>query len=252
MDTDSQTVVQDPESEYPIKQFLELVLLEKIKTCVNPYVTYETLVLRVFQDLAHLTHIPWSGILDAVARPCVLDSKLHDIILSLWEERKRNTTLDEQQALERLLGHDHVRHADILKLASYLGKPNNGDMKPIWKLFAVDGLSGSELKNYADNFKRDDFKWQHAQAVRELYAFVDTPETMKEIVEMAFEGTTTCTGSVATCVDLYLRMVPRIKDVKQWKLAQMEEKKGKKTLKRKAEELTVEEGSTSEVKTTDE
>lgn len=242
METSSTSTPSDTQyfTEQPEKDLLDHLILRELSRVNNFHLTQETIILRVLINLASSAHLPWSSVVETVTRPCLLDADLHNQIMALWEERKRNTTLDETQTLERLLGHDYVRPTDLLKLAAYLVKLKPTDMKPVWKLFAVDGFLGTDPKMYVDSFKNDEVKQEHAHAIRHLYSFVDTPELMKEIVDVAFERVLDekardVEGEVSSCVDLYIKMVPRIKEVKEWKIQQVEDAKKIKRVKKRKE-----------------
>lgn len=200
--------------------YLDLLILREMGG--NPYLTRETILMRIFKKLAQTAGVPWENIVD-VSRTCFLNHTLHLQIASIWDERKR--TADEQHCFERLMGNDHVRITDLVKFANILAKgPLN---KKICKLFAVDGFLGSDLKRYVVSFKEDEVNNEHVRAVRELYNHVDTPDEIKSIVQAAFDKQT----DASPLVSLYVERVPKIDRVKELKLQQAEVKLSKKPCK---------------------
>ncbi|GFT41589.1 uncharacterized protein TNCV_944461 [Trichonephila clavipes] len=68
-------------------------------------------------------HLPWSHILELSRQaPYLMDSNLHQDLLKIWHQRSKNTTLDEQHCVERILGRDSVRSTDLMKLIGILHK----------------------------------------------------------------------------------------------------------------------------------
>ncbi|GFV88328.1 uncharacterized protein TNCV_858811 [Trichonephila clavipes] len=82
-----------------------------------------------------------------------MDSHLHQDLLKIWHQRSKNTTLDEQHCVERILGRDNVRSSDLIKLSGILHKIS--DPKTVCEFFAMDGYQGDDPKKYVELFRYD-------------------------------------------------------------------------------------------------
>ncbi|GFR03128.1 uncharacterized protein TNCT_478191 [Trichonephila clavata] len=158
----------------------------------NPHLTFETLVQRLLKRVAHSFHLPWSHVLEVSRQaPYLMDSHLHQDLLQIWTLRSKNTTLDEQHYIERILGRDNVRSSDLNKLASILHKIS--DPKTVYEFFAMDGFHGEDPKKYIDMFRYDaeGTRGKHVRAVRQLYrsGLVQTPQECRSFLESIFDGT---------------------------------------------------------------
>ncbi|GBO21319.1 hypothetical protein AVEN_237935-1 [Araneus ventricosus] len=216
--------------ELPVQALLE----QELKQCENPHVTYETLVLRLVKRLLLQLNLPWSHVLETVRQgPCLMDEKLHDTLQKMWNRRKRPVTLDEQHCVERVLGHDHNRVGDMMKLASVLNKI--ADPSDVYHFFAMDGLLGDDPKRYVDVFRYgpEDVQYHHVAAVRFLYAegHVEHPAAMKEMLEGVLAGEDASDGPRSLYV-FYVGGNRAVKEIADWR-RELEEKSKK---KRSAEE----------------
>lgn len=239
--------------------YRDLLLLE-LEAVKQPKTTLEALVIGILKRLARIALVNWDSVLEVTSRQYILDGDLQQCLISLWEDRKRttNTTPDEQHVFERLLAYENVKQSDLMKMSTYLGKglanlPPGENSKALWRFFAVDGYMGnSDLKLYLEHFRNDEVKLEHARAVRKLYDFAETPNEIQEAMQVAFgkvlnvERANTF-PSCDMCVETYMKMVPRIKEVMEWKEHQSlveDNKRMKKLGKRKRE--AVEETLSSE------
>lgn len=207
-----------------VKRLLKLVMLQLLSENENPYLTQETLILRIFKVIAGLANVSWPSLMDAIKQgTCRLNQDLHEQILEIWEPRRRQATQDEVNCVERILARDHVRPSDLMKFAIVLGKqtPN----RAVWKLFAVDNFQGIDVKRYVDHFKwnDDDVKSKHVDAVRGLYdKGVENPEEIREIIENVFNKD----GSTDTELEKYYVdtvCLENIAELREWKRKQSDE-----------------------------
>ncbi|GFQ85954.1 uncharacterized protein TNCT_75481 [Trichonephila clavata] len=73
----------------------------------NPYLTFETLFLRLLKRVSHSFHLLWSHVLEVSRQaPYLMDPHLHQDLLHIWTLRSKQATLDEQHCVERILGRD--------------------------------------------------------------------------------------------------------------------------------------------------
>ncbi|GFS84877.1 uncharacterized protein TNCV_528311 [Trichonephila clavipes] len=117
----------------------------------NPHLTFETIVMRVLKNVSESFHLPWSHVLELSRQaPYLMDSHLHQDLLKIWHQRSKNTTLDEQHCVERILGRDNVRSSDLIKLIGILHKIS--DPKTMYEFFAMDGYQGDDPRNMSNCF----------------------------------------------------------------------------------------------------
>ncbi|GBN19750.1 hypothetical protein AVEN_261820-1 [Araneus ventricosus] len=190
------TLIMDPLSmdtpfclESDHASLVHLLLEEELKRCDNPHLTYETLILRLVKRLLVRFRIPWAYVMEVVRQgPCMLDEELHRVLQDVWNRRKRPVTLDEQHCVERILGRDHVRAADLIKLIGIIHKI--ADPPVAWHFFAVDGFLGDDPKRYVDAFRycAEDVQGKHIRAVRLLYDLlkIENPAAMRALLETIF------------------------------------------------------------------
>lgn len=193
-----------PADPWSMTQALVHVLQDE----TNLHLTYETLILRLLQKVAHAYRVPWTTVLETTRHPH-LDPMLQQRLQGWWHARTRPVTLDEQHCVERVLGRDHVRSTDLLKLAGCLHKVAPTP-KDVWVWFGVDGLLGDDPKRYVDA-ARD--RPRHVQAVRMLYEEewgIETPNAMKEVLEAIFRG-----EQQGACRDAYVAAVGGWEAVRQ-------------------------------------
>ena len=165
---------------------LDNMLFQEIQSTYNPYLTMETLILRLSRRISDHYQIPFHIIINRIRKcNCFLDPTLQNSLYIM--SRDKTFTIDEQHCIERLLGHDFVRQTDLLKLAGFSSK--FADQALVWKFFAVDGYLGSNPKQYIpDSFSTDDFKRKHAEGVRYMYEELNLPNEIKEALEVIFDG----------------------------------------------------------------
>ncbi|GFX23053.1 uncharacterized protein TNCV_360671 [Trichonephila clavipes] len=183
----------------------------------NPHLTFETIVTRVLRRVSESFHLPWSHILELSRQaPYLMDSNLHQDLLKIWHQRSKNTTLDEQHCVERILGRDNVRSSDLIKLIGILHKIS--DPKTVYEFFAMDGYQGDDPKKYVELFRYDaeDVRGKHVRAVRLLYRdeVVNTPQECRSFLESIFDGT--CTNTEYK--DMYVEHVRgQLTDMAEWR-----------------------------------
>lgn len=173
------------ESHLTVTKLYEEALFQELCNNQNPYVTQATLVhrvLRKFLDLAGLSEIPqWNSTAD-------MFREFHTEIGEAYEAKKKNLTLDEQTCVERVLSKDAPHQSELVKFANCWMKH---EPVKVCRWFAVDGTLGLHPKFYvSEAFSSSNQK--HAAAVRVLYAYIDSPERIKDIVQEAFDR---CEGS---------------------------------------------------------
>lgn len=209
------------------ERLLRLIMLKHLSNTGNQYLTHESFLLRVLQHIAEIGNVSWSALMDTVKQgTCKLDQGIHDQILDIWEtSRRRQATLDEQNCVERILARDYVRPADLIKWAIILGK--QAPSPAVWKLFAVDGFQGSDLKSYINHFKLNDVGAKHVEAVRSLYdKGVENPEKMREIIDNVFNGENSHENEYENFyIDIVgLENIPELRELKRSKQADEEDK----------------------------
>ncbi|GFW46582.1 uncharacterized protein TNCV_1936521 [Trichonephila clavipes] len=183
----------------------------------NPHLTFETIVTRVLRRVSESFHLPWSHILELSRQaPYLMDSNLHRDLLKIWHQRSKNTTLDEQHCVERILGLDNVRSSDLIKLIGILHKIS--DPKTVYEFFAMDGYQGEDPKKHVELFRYDaeDIRGKHVRAVRMLYRdeVVNTPQECRSFLESIFDGT--CTNTEYK--DMYVEHVRgKLADMVEWR-----------------------------------
>lgn len=223
------------------------MLLSEQLTCSdsNPYLTYETLIIRILKRLTEQHfRLSWTGVLDTIKNNhCVLDTQLHTMLQDMWKMRTKLASVEDQHCMERVMGRDHVKPSDMLKVACVLSKVLPEKTK-LYTFFACDGFLGSDLKNYVDVFKNGDVMSIHFTAVRELYmqANIHDPTDMRRLLKQIFDGKQV-DGS-----QIYLQVVGstamleeigkmRLQAREKWKKKTAE---GKKSKRKVEEEIVVE------------
>ncbi|GFX32980.1 uncharacterized protein TNCV_5005401 [Trichonephila clavipes] len=145
-----------------------------------------------------------------------MDSNLHQDLFKIWHQRSKNTTLDEQHCVERILGGDNGRSSDLIKLIGTLHKIS--DPKTVYEFFAMDGYQGDDPKKYVELFRYDaeDVRGKHVRAVRLLYRdeVVNIPQECRSFLESIFDGTYTNTKYK----DMYVEHVRgQLADMAEWR-----------------------------------
>ncbi|GFV24429.1 uncharacterized protein TNCV_5024541 [Trichonephila clavipes] len=108
----------------------------------NPHLTFKTIVTRVLRRVSESFHLPWSHILELSRQaPYLMHSNLHQDLLKIWNQRSKNTTLDEQHYVECIFSRDNAQSSDLIKLISILYKIS--DPKTVYEFFAMDGYQES-------------------------------------------------------------------------------------------------------------
>ncbi|GFS69538.1 uncharacterized protein NPIL_584431 [Nephila pilipes] len=198
------------------------LLSQEIDQADNPYLTFETLFLRLLKRTAPAFHLPWSHVLDVARQaPCLMNVSLHQDLHLLWKRWTKSVTLDEQHCVERILGRDHVRPSDLTKLVSILFKV--AESRQVHAFFAGDGYLGDDPKKYIDAFRYEDedFRAKHVRGVRILYHFtvVETPQECWVLLDSIFEGT----WATPHVRDMYVECVGcEVTDIAEWLPEQQE------------------------------
>lgn len=171
-----------------LQQFMTAALVQEIREERNCHLLYETIVLRIVKRLAESFGLPWDQVIETT-RHVYIPQTLHALLERMWSERTQSVSLEEQHCIERILGRDYVRAADLVKLAGCINKFAHQE-KDVWLMFAVDGLLGEDPKRYVEVFRCDDVKAKHVRVVRQWYQEerVRHPVEMKEILQDVFQG----------------------------------------------------------------
>ncbi|GFY09386.1 uncharacterized protein TNCV_1941961 [Trichonephila clavipes] len=157
----------------------------------NPHLTFETIVTRVLRRVSESFHLPWSHILELSRQaPYLMDSNLHQDFLKIWHQRSKNTTLDEQHCVERILGRDNVRSSDLIKLIGILHKIS--DPKTVYSWQTRPSRTSVVLRDEV----------------------VNTPQECRSFLESIFDGT--CTNTEYK--DMYVEHVRgQLTDMAEWR-----------------------------------
>ena len=161
----------------PLEELINGAIHYEVDLNKNPYITLETIILRLYKKIAHQTRVqPFQN------EKTILFEKWHDEILEIYESVRNNLTHDEKACVERILSKDTPQIPDLVKFAVCWYKV---DAAMACKLFAVDGFLGVHPKNYVQEAFSAQFQ-KHNDAIRALYMYLRNPEKIKEIVEKAF------------------------------------------------------------------
>ena len=183
------TMETSPTTNYYVAEdnaLMNNLLLQEIQSSDNPYLTTETLLIRILKRMSDLCQISWPIVVNTIRKGnCLLNPNLQKQLFNMWNICTKHVTFEEQYCMERILGHDFVRQTDLLKLAGCLNKI--AEKKQVWTFFAVDGFLGDNPKRYVpDSFCIEEMKSKHAQAVRVMYQELDSPSSIKEALEIIF------------------------------------------------------------------
>lgn len=214
----------------PVLALLYAAIHHEIVDSRNPFITKETAVLRVIQEILDLTRISLVSFGQSLIR------EWHEPILLAYEEKRSQLSHDEKLTVERILSRDTPNALELLKFATCWYKY---DPATACKWFAVDGLLGHHPKLYA----HDAFLSTHAahhRGVRALYDYTSDTARIKRIVEKAFllNNGEPCRSDLdaefETCVQLYSRLVgseamTAIEAERKSKMAQQQSNKRRKT-----------------------
>lgn len=165
----------------PKTLLLRHILLEEIEKNQNPYLTIDTLYRRAFKSLEQEAGTNFI----TLPNPSMeLFHTFHNDIITLYQSKFKNFSIDEQTCIERVLCKDAPNSHELVKFSSVWMKH---DPKTVYKWFAVDGILGNHPKFYIHEAFHPDFQI-HANAIRRLYDVLDSPEDVKQIVNDAFHG----------------------------------------------------------------
>ena len=183
-----EAIYTDDDSSDPFHLLQRELIVQVLQHETNFHLTYDTIIIRLLQRVAETFRLPWTTVLETT-RHCYLPPILQTRLFDWWKERVKPVTIDEQHCVERVLGRDHVRVTDLLKLAGCMHKlaPTPKD---VWIWFAVDGFLGDDPKKYVDATFKLEERTKHVHAVRTIYEQYDvqSPEAMKDILETIYRG----------------------------------------------------------------
>lgn len=161
----------------PLEELIRCAIHEEVDSTKNPYVTLETIILRLYKKIFDYTHV-YPNYNDKT----LLFQNWHDEILTTYESIRSSLSHDERASIERVLSKDCPHPTELIKFACCFHKYNP---TLACKWFAVDGILGTHPKMYVHEAFCASFA-KHASAVRALYAYHSNPEKIKEIIEKAF------------------------------------------------------------------
>ena len=161
----------------PIEQLISGAIHYEVDLNKNPYLTLETIILRLYKKISQYTQVYPSD-----NEKTILFAKWHNDILEVYQDYQSKLSQDEKSCFERILSKDSPHAFELTKFAICLHKYN----EPFaCKLFAVDGFLSSHPKFYVQDAFSTQFS-KHNDAVRALYEFQLDPLKIREIVEKAF------------------------------------------------------------------
>ena len=188
----------------PVEMLIDGAIQHEVFLNKNPYLTMETMILRLYKKISERTRITFYS-LDKT----VLFSKWHDEILMFYESMKSNMSIEEKASVERVLSKDCPHPNELTKFACCWHKY---DAFNACKWFAVDGIIGSHPKTYVSDAFSTNFE-KHNSAVRHLYKYYKNPNDIKYIVGKALDiqMEESCPldfdPDFEKCVNFYIEMV---------------------------------------------
>lgn len=196
---------------------------DEILQCKNPYLTMETIVLRLYRKIADRTQVSINFI-----EKTILFSNFHDEILTIYQSLQSGMSHDEKIVIERVLSKDTPHPNELIKFANCMYKY---DPASVCRWFAVDGIISTHPKSYVHEAFASSFE-QHNQAVRKLYDYIYEPEKIKKVVEKALllNDDELVDSDLQMCVGLYSDMVGKdtLKRMADERRSKLEPKKCKK------------------------
>ncbi|GFS37513.1 uncharacterized protein NPIL_626081 [Nephila pilipes] len=150
----------------------------------NPFVTRQTVHLRVLKHVADFLELPWNYCADS--KSIFIHPENSKRIDCKWKECLQGNlqpSHDELNAYEKIKSADYIKTLDLAKFISILVRKDVIERDPTNKekilrsndlnvLLAVDGFSGytpNDLKNYINNLKYADDGDKHTNIVRKMY-----------------------------------------------------------------------------------
>lgn len=185
-------------------------LLAEMSHNKNLYLTQKMLVNRVYKRIKDIGGIHEEPVFTVTAD----FYRFHEEIYTAYELKKHTFTAEEQNCNERVLGKDSPSLNELLKFATCWIKH---DSHTACKWFAVDGILGNCPKLYVREAFNPHFE-KHTQTIRALYRFIQSPDQMKEVMEVVFgkmipekftstENVLKCEPSLLEYVNFYISEV---------------------------------------------
>lgn len=191
----------------------------------NQFVMRETINLRVIFRVAALLGTEMSTVY-ATMRQQRVDPTVSEIVAKLWKKEEFVSTCvtstaksDYESIIKSFLSQDFLNPSDLTKfcLALRKSKFSNKAQITFWVLFAVDGLNGTDYKNYVKNLsipleygekpneattsnsKRNSLNEEeddeegpgvtHVRAIRSIYCFLNsvTPQDLSKTLRNLYD-----------------------------------------------------------------